>query len=308
MEMTHQIRLDRRRRSGLGLSVGATVLVVAAVVAGAWGLGARRGEGSPARVGDSLAVPGGFLRVDEVRNETMMNMAAMGMQMSSAPGTAIPDPPKGFRRVSIVVSLAARTPAGLTFRPEAFRLGSPGTLGAIPVAIDTGPTRIPPGMSAARSIDFNVPEDAQQLSLSVSGAARPVAITVAPSHHHGGQSAAASSHVDATVGPGAIAKTIEKDGYTLAVRAAPNRTDAPTSFSVRLSRAGAPVTGAAVKLRTTMLDMGMGSQSFVLRERGVGTYSSHVPPFVMPGSWSLAFEVTPRAKRPLQVAFTDRVR
>ena len=49
----------------------------------------------------------------------------------------------------------------------------------------------------------------------------------------------------ATVGPGPVAKTVERNGYTLELGVAPNRAAANNRFEVALTKDGKPVQGAA---------------------------------------------------------------
>jgi len=112
----------------------------------------------------------------------------------------------------------------------------------------------------------------------------------------------ASAHV----GPGPVADVVNKNGYRLALRVSPNRAAVPNSFSVQITRGGAPVRGAEVVAGFTMLDMEMGSQSYVLQETSPGVYSRSAPALVMVGHWGLSFDVTPRGKPPFTVLLVDR--
>src|SRR5581483_3941102 len=59
------------------------------------------------------------------------------------------------------------------------------------------------------------------------------------------------------VGPGRVAASVHRAGYTLQVYVDPNRAAAPNSFALKLSRGGRPVRGANVTLSFAMLDMEM---------------------------------------------------
>lgn len=185
---------------GRGLVIwAATALVVAAVIAvGIWGVSAPRGEHDPtAAVGENVSIPGGVARVDLVRQESMKKMAmsgpGMAMPMTSAPGTSLPDPPKGFSRVSVDLTLAATSRLPLRFGRGGFRVGTFGTAGAPAVGIDVGPAVVPPGMAATRSVSFDVPDNARDLVLTVQGSHRPIRLGIgalashtAAAHDHGG--------------------------------------------------------------------------------------------------------------------------
>jgi copper transport protein len=110
----------------------------------------------------------------------------------------------------------------------------------------------------------------------------------------------------AHVGPGPVAEVVNKNGYRVELHVAPNRAAVPNSFSLKITQAGKPVTGAEVVLGATMLDMEMGEQSFVLNETSPGVYSHATPALVMVGHWGLSFQVTPAGKAPFTVLLVDR--
>jgi hypothetical protein len=184
--------LQRGRPGSTVTGWAATALVLAAVIGlGAWGVTAPRGEhDQTAAVGENVSIPGGLARVDVVREESMGKMAmsgpGMSMPMTSAPGTAVPDPPKGFHRVSVDLTLVATSGLGLRFSRSAFRVGPFGTEGAPAVGIDTGPSVVPPGLAASRSVSFDVPDKAQDLVLTVQGSHRPIRLGIgaAATHTH----------------------------------------------------------------------------------------------------------------------------
>jgi copper transport protein len=114
--------------------------------------------------------------------------------------------------------------------------------------------------------------------------------------------------VAATVGPGAVsARVVESGPYRIAVSVAPNRAAVPNSYQVAVTRNGKPVTGAAVKLRFTMLDMDMGQQVYELQESpaGSGVYRHDAPAFVMVGRWGVDVNVTPPSGQPFDVLVLD---
>lgn len=110
----------------------------------------------------------------------------------------------------------------------------------------------------------------------------------------------------ARVGPGRVVEAVDKSGYRMELRVAPNRAAVPNSFSLRLTRGGAPVRGAEVVAGFTMLDMEMGSQSYVLRETAPGVYSRSAPALVMVGHWGLSFDITPPGKAQFTVLVIDK--
>lgn len=110
----------------------------------------------------------------------------------------------------------------------------------------------------------------------------------------------------ARVGPGRVVEAVDKSGYRMELRVAPNRAAVPNSFSLRLTRGGAPVRGAEVVAGFTMLDMEMGSQSYVLRETAPGVYSRSAPALVMVGHWGVSFDITPPGKAQFTVLVIDK--
>ncbi len=109
----------------------------------------------------------------------------------------------------------------------------------------------------------------------------------------------------ATVGPGPVARRIERAGYTLDLRVSPNQAAAANRFAVELRRDGAPVRGATVTASFAMLDMEMGEQAYRLTETAPGSYGRETPALVMVGRWGLTFDVEPRAARPFSVTVLD---
>jgi copper transport protein len=110
----------------------------------------------------------------------------------------------------------------------------------------------------------------------------------------------------ARVGPGAVAKTVEKAGYRLALRVDPNRAAVPNRFEVTITRDGKPVTGATVTAGFAMLDMEMGTQAYKLEETAPGVYGHEAPALVMVGHWGLTFDVEPPGGAPFTVTIVDK--
>ena len=110
----------------------------------------------------------------------------------------------------------------------------------------------------------------------------------------------------ARVGPGPVATTVEKAGYTVEVRVDPNRAAVPNRFQVRISQDGKPVTGAIVTATFAMLDMEMGTQAYKLPETDPGVYEREAPALVMVGHWGLTIDVEPPGGAPFTVTILDK--
>jgi copper transport protein len=111
----------------------------------------------------------------------------------------------------------------------------------------------------------------------------------------------------ARVGPGAVKRTVTKDGYTLQLLVAPNRAAVPNDFALKVTRNGKPVTGADVTVTFAMLDMEMGTQEFRLTETSPGIYARPAnPALVMVGHWGLSFQVTPKQGQAFTALVVDR--
>jgi copper transport protein len=110
----------------------------------------------------------------------------------------------------------------------------------------------------------------------------------------------------ARVGPGPVAETVKQNGYTIELRVTPNKAAAENAFSLRITKTGQPVRRATVVGGFSMLDMEMGTQSYVLPETAPGVYSRSAPALVMVGHWGLSFEITPPGQQQFTVSFVDR--
>jgi copper transport protein len=102
----------------------------------------------------------------------------------------------------------------------------------------------------------------------------------------------------AKVGPGRVAATVKRNGYTLRVLVDPNKAAAPNSFGLELTRSGQPVRDADVTLAFDMLDMEMPQQEYRLTETSPGVYTRKAPALVMVGHWGLSFNVAPKGGAP----------
>jgi copper transport protein len=110
----------------------------------------------------------------------------------------------------------------------------------------------------------------------------------------------------AKVGPGAVSQVVTRNGYRVELLVAPNRAAVPNRFAVRITKNGAPVTGATVTTTLTMLDMQMSDQEYRLTDAGGGVYQHSAPALVMVGHWGLNFEITPPGKPAFDVLLVDR--
>jgi copper transport protein len=97
----------------------------------------------------------------------------------------------------------------------------------------------------------------------------------------------------AQVGPGRVAQTVHRAGYTLQVLVAPNKAAAPDTFALRVTKHGRPVRHANVTLALNHLEMQMPQQEYQLIETQPGVYSRAAPALIMVGKWSLAFNIAP---------------
>jgi copper transport protein len=108
------------------------------------------------------------------------------------------------------------------------------------------------------------------------------------------------------VGPGPVNETVDKNGYHIVLRVSPNRAAAPNAFSLQITKGGKPVSHANVIAGFSMLDMEMGTQSYVMSEKEPGLYEQSAPALIMVGHWGLSFEITPAGQQPFTIVFVDR--
>ena len=178
--------------------IGGALLVLATVAAlafGIWGLSSSVATGpAPARMGETVEVPGGAVRVDGVAPERMAPMqmkkfAEKGMNMS---GMGVDMTPKGFRRFSADVTLVGQGSGGLAYSEERFRLTGEGTKETKPLRSTLEPGTVSQGSAVSGTIVFQVPEEAKGLRLSFDGGT-PVALDLKPGKlggsHDGGSEA-----------------------------------------------------------------------------------------------------------------------
>ncbi len=110
----------------------------------------------------------------------------------------------------------------------------------------------------------------------------------------------------ASVGPGVVARTVNRAGYKLQVLVSPNKAAAPDSFALRITKNGQPLRGADVTLTFNHTEMEMPQQEYQLTETSPGVYSRAAPALVMVGKWALAFQVTPKTGPPFTALILDQ--
>ncbi len=111
--------------------------------------------------------------------------------------------------------------------------------------------------------------------------------------------------IDAHVGPGAVTTVVNHGSYRATITIAPNKAAAPNKFELQLTDHGTPVQGATVIQRFLMLDMEMGTQSYVMREASPGVYRLVRPALVMVGHWGLQFQIAPKGAPPFVITLED---
>jgi copper transport protein len=109
----------------------------------------------------------------------------------------------------------------------------------------------------------------------------------------------------AQVGPGKVAASVTRNGYTLQVLVAPNKAVESNDFGIRVTKNGKPVTGADATLAFDMLDMQMPTQEYQLTETSPGVYTRKALALVMVGHWGLSFTITPKGGEPFTVLVVD---
>jgi copper transport protein len=171
--------------------------------------------------------------------------------------------------------------------------------------------RTKPRLAAYRERPELGPGAAVLLRRLVSGetmlvAAAVVAAAVLSSLPPPAKALAAASSAIARVGPGPVTEVVNKNGYRIEIRVAPNRAAAPNTFSIGVTKDGQPVRRASVIAGFAMLDMEMGRQSEVLPEHAPGIYERSAPALVMVGHWALSFEITPPGQQPFTITLVDR--
>ena len=117
---------------------------------------------------------------------------------------------------------------------------------------------------------------------------------------------AKAGKANASVGPGAVTRAVQENGYRVELEIAPNRAAVENDFSIKITKDGQPVRDARVTTGFSMLDMEMGTQSYDFRETAPGVYSRTSPALVMVGHWGIGVTVEPRGGQPFSVLFVDK--
>jgi len=149
-----------------------------------------------------------------------------------------------------------------------------------------------------------------QLERPATAATRATPATPAtPAAQTAPQAASVAPSPAVTIGPGPAHVAATAGAYRITVSLAPNRASARDGVTLSLTRAGRPVSGAAVALSYSMPSMGMPQVlASTLHERATGTYGSLDPVLAMPGTWQLRFTVTSHgAAPPLTIVVNDRM-
>jgi copper transport protein len=110
----------------------------------------------------------------------------------------------------------------------------------------------------------------------------------------------------AKLGPGPGTRVVNEQGYRIEVGITPNRAAVPNRFSVRITKDGKPATDLRVTTTFAMLDMEMGTQSYLFQQTAPGVYARSAPALVMVGHWGISFEVEPPGKAPFTVTVLDK--
>jgi copper transport protein len=110
----------------------------------------------------------------------------------------------------------------------------------------------------------------------------------------------------AKVGPGTVARAVNRAGYDLELLVSPNRAVARDSFELRITKGGQPVRDANVTLSFEMTTMQMPQQEYQLTEVRPGVYARAAPALVMVGEWGLTFQVAPKSGPPFSALILDQ--
>jgi Domain of unknown function (DUF4352) len=175
--------------------------VLAALAATGWGvIYSLAAEAPPARVGETVEVPGGLLRVDSVAPEHMASMqmgkfAQAGMAGMSSMGMDMA--PEGQRRFVVDVTLGAKD-GDLSYSPEDFSISGEGVKQSAPIRQQLDSGTIPAGSAISGSLVFQVPEETTKLMLGFGDDGQKVALNLNESdaHSHGGAAAQSQAGED----------------------------------------------------------------------------------------------------------------
>lgn len=169
--------IDKRRRRTSALLLATGLLAAGLLIGVAWQM---TSQDSAPGADDVISLGQGRLAVTAVRPEVMTHPEGM-------PAGMMPDPvPDGFRRFSVDVRLTAAELA-LPYSWDSLSVSAPGMEPADPLrgSLDSGV--VPPGAQVAGSVLFQVPDDVEEVSLTIDGSADAVALELSPAdaHHDG---------------------------------------------------------------------------------------------------------------------------
>lgn len=167
------------------------LVVLAVLAAGGWGVISSLTTGqTPARIGETVEVPGGLLRVEKVTPESMAPMQMSSAQApSGSAGEGMERAPKGYRRFTVEVTLVGRESGGFAYSADDFRLTGEGVKESGVVRSQLAAGTLPEGSAIAGGLVFQAPKEAKGLTLSFDGG-RPVALNLNPAE--GGRDSGAS--------------------------------------------------------------------------------------------------------------------
>jgi hypothetical protein len=140
--------------------------------------------GGTPQLGDTIALPGGSLRVDAAIPEVMAAMqhekfARLGMNMS----VMVPDStPEGQQTIVLLVTIAGGD-RGMALDLDQFMLSGDGMAPTQALRSDIGGLHIPAGSAINGTLVFRTPADADTLSLRY-GDSAPIAIRLDSVEHH----------------------------------------------------------------------------------------------------------------------------
>jgi hypothetical protein len=119
--------------------------------------------------------------------------------------------------------------------------------------------------------------------------------------------ASARDRTTVEVGPGRVQRAFPAAARRLELRIAPNRASVWNSLDLKITKDGAPLRRAHIRISVTMRGMQMGTQTFPLRETSRGTYSYDGPALVMAGLWDIDLAIVPSSGKPIRIVIRDRV-
>ena len=169
-------------RSPRWLTVVLALTAVLAVLGGIWGMTAGRDADRLAATPVGTPVPGGVLRVEDVRDREIDHGTMPGMSMPE-------DVPAGLRRFSVTATLMATGDTPLRFTERDFTVAGPGISPVVPTRSEFREGSLTPGSALTGSLTFDVPDDATRLDLRFQGGEAVRLPELAPAGDHDGPEA-----------------------------------------------------------------------------------------------------------------------